>query len=118
MAGNRGCLCDPLPKQSDILGELTIDQIAAIASEIATVVRTGRQEVSILLVCRQQWSIGQQPIFVSIPQKQLSQGQQIGIFLISRRSRDARTVPIERRLGNSVDKSKRLMAAHVTVGMV
>ncbi len=113
--GACGFTGNPPPEAGNILGELPIDQIAAVAAKVPVIRQILWQEVAILFICGQQRAVCQQPIFVSVAEQKFAQRQQIGVVLIGLGAGNTRTIPIERRLRNSVGESERLPVFHIGV---
>ena len=87
-SATRGLAGDPSPEAGDILGELTIDQIAAIEAKVPVIRQIFRQDLDIFFVCREQRAVCQQAVFVSIAEQKFAQRQQIGVVLIGLRAGD------------------------------
>ena len=71
-AGTRGLLRNPSPKAANILGELTVNQVAAVAAEIMLPGSNRWQDGGIFFPCGEPWTLGEQAIFVPVPEKKFA----------------------------------------------
>src|SRR4051812_20020800 len=71
------------------------------------------QNRGILFLRSQQRTFRQQAVFISVSEKKLPERQQVGVVPLRLGPWHTGTIPIETRLRDSVDESKRLKAVHV-----
>ena len=105
----------PTPKASHILRQFAMDEIGAIAAEVAAAggMRGRGQETRVFFALRQRRRLRRKAIFVAIAQQQFAEREQVRVGAIGPRARRARAIPIEGWLRDAIDEAERFDAAHV-----